>query len=116
MKSDLSFSSTITWNNFPLPPIDGASRRAIEEAGAGILKARNEQPNLSLEDHYRPGAMTPSVRDAHRRLDILVDSAFGLAETAPTLLRRQEVLFTSYEVLTSPLLASPPNRGRRRGI
>ncbi len=116
MKSDLSFSSTITWNNFPLPPIDGARRRAIEEAGAGILKARNEQPNLSLEDHYRPGAMTPSVRDAHRRLDILVDSAFGLSETAPTLLRRQEVLFRSYEVLTSPLLASHPNRGRRRGI
>ena len=113
MKSDLSFSSTITWNNFPLPHIEADRRRAIEAAGDAILAARAEHPDLSLEDHYRPGGMTPSVREAHERLDRLVDSAFGLNEKSPSFLRRQEVLFSSYQQLTSPLLTAPV-RGRRQ--
>ena len=117
MKSDLSFSSTITWNNFPLPPIDPDRRRAIEAAGEAILAARAEHPEMSLEDHYRPAAMTPSVRRAHERLDRLVDAAFGLNERNPSFLRRQEVLFTTYEGLTAPLLAlgKPTPRRRRPG-
>ncbi len=102
LESRLSFSSTITWNNFPLPHIEADRRRAIEAAGDAILAARAEHPNLSLEDHYRPGGMTPSVREAHERLDRLVDAAFGLKEKCPNFLRRQEVLFSSYQQLTSP--------------
>lgn len=114
LESRLSFSSTITWNNFPLPHIEADRRRAIEAAGDAILAARAEHPNLSLEDHYRPGGMTPSVREAHERLDRLVDAAFGLKEKCPNFLRRQEVLFSSYQQLTSPLLTAPVRTRRQR--
>ena len=114
MKSDLSFSSTITWNNFPLPAIEADRRDAIEAAGGAILTARADHPDLSLEDHYSPGVMTPSVRDAHERLDRLVDLAFGLKEKDPSFLRRQEVLFFSYQELTSTLLTAPVRGPRRR--
>ena len=114
MKSDLSFSSTITWNNFPLPRIDAAQRRAIEQAGAAILKARAEETHYSLEDHYRPGAMTAAVRQAHEGLDRLVDATFGVREANPSLLRRQEALFASYEELTAPLLPAAKRPARRR--
>ena len=113
MKSDLSFSSTITWNNFPLPPIGVDRRRDIEAAGEAILDTRAEHPGLSLADHYRTGAMTPSVREAHETLDRLVDASFGLNEKSPTFLRRQEILFTSYEELASPLLAASTRSSRR---
>ena len=113
LESRLSFSSTITWNNFPLPPIATDQRQAIEEAGEAILAARSEHPALSLEDHYRPGSMTPSVRKAHERLDRLVDAALGLNDKNPTFLRRQEVLFASYERLTSPLLPTTRPSARR---
>lgn len=112
MKSDLSFSSTITWNNFPLPPIDAKNREAIEEAGRAVLTARAEHPELTLEDHYRRGAMMASVAAAHRDLDHLVDRAFGLDKADPTLLQRQEVLFDAYQVLAAPMTAS--GRGRRQ--
>ena len=114
LESRLSFSSTITWNNFPLPHIEADRRRAIEAAGDAILAARAEHPNLSLEDHYRPGGMTPSVREAHERLDRLVDAEFGLKEKCPNFLRRQEVLFSSYQQLTSPLLTAPVRTRRQR--
>lgn len=113
MKSDLSFSSTITWNNFPLPPLGHRARGEIEEAGKRILAARSELPDLSLADHYRPGAMTPSVTAAHADLDQLVNRVFGIREAEPTLLRQQEVLFATYQQLVAPLLAAAP-QGRRR--
>ena len=114
LESRLSFSSTITWNNFPLPPID-SSRGAIEEAGRAVLTARAEHPELTLEDHYRPGAMKASVVGAHLQLDHLVDRAFGLGAAEPTLLQRQEALFAAYEELTAPLMSQQPKaRGRRR--
>ncbi|GAA3603860.1 class I SAM-dependent DNA methyltransferase [Marihabitans asiaticum] len=105
MKSDLRFSSTITWNNFPLRPIDAKSRADIEEAGREVLAARAEHPELTLEDHYRPGAMKTSVAEAHLGLNHLVDRAFGLDRTNPTLLHRQEALFAAYEELTAPLMS-----------
>jgi hypothetical protein len=115
MKSDLSFSSTITWNNFPLPYLDSSTREAIAHAGVSILQARASNQNLSLEEHYRPGAMVPEVREAHRRLDRIVDRAFGVREAEPTLLRRQEALFIMYEDLTGPLLRERADtQGRRR--
>ena len=113
LESRLSFSSTITWNNFPLPPITADRRRAIEEAGQRILAARAAHPEMSLEDHYRPGAMTASVREAHEDLDHLVDVEFGVTDNRPTFLRRQEALFVAYEQLTAPLLTSPTKRRRR---
>lgn len=112
MKSDLSFSSTITWNNFPLPPISADRRRDIEAAGEAIMNARAECPGLSLVDHYRPGAMTPSVREAHEKLDRLVDASFGLDDANPTLLQRQEVLFQTYQELSAPLMTA--DIGRRQ--
>jgi hypothetical protein len=110
MKSDLSFSSTITWNNFPLPPIPSAQRQAIEAAGRAVLTARGENPERSLEDHYRPGGMTPAVRAAHERLDRVVDAAFGVTESEPTFLRRQEALFAAYQNLTQNLLTPGASR------
>lgn len=112
LESRLSFSSTITWNNFPLPPIEAKNREAIEEAGRAVLAARAEYPELTLEDHYRSGGMTPSVRQAHQRLDRLVDESFGLDRANPTLLQRQEVLFETYQGLTAPLTATA--RGTRQ--
>ena len=114
MKSDLSFSSTITWNNFPLPAMPAGERRSIEIAGQTILTARAERPEMSLEDHYNPTRMTEAVREAHTRLDRLVDQVFGITEPDPTFLRRQEALFVHYEELSADLLttATPVQRKR----
>lgn len=111
LESRPSFSSTITWNNFPLPTIDPQLQQSIEQAGQTILAARAQNPELALEDHYHPSGMTPSVLEAHRELDLLVDRAFSMKEKNPTLLQRQEVLFDYFQTLAAPL--STVSRAKR---
>lgn len=101
MKSDLSFSSTITWNNFPLPHLSQQQRAAIIAAGQGVLKARAKEPQRSLAEHYAPTAMTLNLVRAHDALDREVDRAFGASRRCSSELERQELLFDRYQELTS---------------
>src|SRR5699024_1052357 len=81
MKSDLSFSSTITWNNFPLSELTEAQEASIIDAGHLVLEARALHPERSLAQHYAPLAMDPALLKAHRSLHTAVDKAFGAKRT-----------------------------------
>ena len=116
LESRLSFSNTIVWNNFPLPDLDKSTHQAIIEAGKGVLTAREEVGASCLADLYPGSTLDPKLQSAHDLLDKEVDAAFGLRGKAPvTELLRQDVLFESYDRLTSGLLSVPtPVRRKRR--
>ena len=76
LKSDLRFSNTIVWNNFPLPEVSEKLRAEIIAGGQAVLDARNLHPERSLADHYNPLAMSSQLLAAHRKLDKAVDRAF----------------------------------------
>src|SRR5699024_1252656 len=101
LESRLSFSSTITWNNFPLPHLNPQQRKAIIAAGQGILKARAKEPQRSLAEHYAPNTMTLNLVRAHDALDREVDRAFGANRRCSSDLERQELLFDRYQELTA---------------
>jgi len=101
LKSDVSFSSTITWNNFPLPDLYHSARQRIIKAGKKVLDARALHPKRSLAEHYNPLAMTPELIKAHDALDREVDKAFGAPRKLTTERQRQELLFANYENLIS---------------
>lgn len=101
LKSDIRFSGTLVWNNFPLPPLDSATRSSIIDAGAAVIEARDLHPDRSLADHYNPLALDPVLLRAHDNLDRVVDRAFGAARKLTTHRQRQELLFESYERLTN---------------
>lgn len=107
MKSDPSFSSTITWNNFPMPALNSEQRTALASAGAKILDARGQHPGRSLEDHYAPLSMTPELVRAHDQLDTVMDKIIGAPRRCRTTLERQELLFASYVRMTSKVSAAP---------
>ncbi|MFZ2273032.1 class I SAM-dependent DNA methyltransferase, partial [Corynebacterium variabile] len=50
LESRISLSSTITWNNFPVPELDEKTRVSIIKAGQGVLDARALHPDRSLAD------------------------------------------------------------------
>lgn len=107
LKSDPSFSSTIVWNNLPLPLLTPESRTKIIAAGQTVLSARGLHAGRSLAQQYQPLAMAPELVDAHRALDRVVDKAFGAfgSGRARNLSEadRQKVLFERYvELTTSP--------------
>ncbi len=76
LKSDLRFSNTIVWNNFPLPEVSEKLRAEIIAGGQAVLDTRNLHPERCLADHYNPLAMSPQLLAAHRKLDKAVDRAF----------------------------------------
>lgn len=100
LKSDLRFSSTLSWNTFPVPDIDSTSKERIIAAGQKVLEARELHPNRSLADHYNPLTMDPALLKAHDALDKEVDKAFGAPRKLTTERQRQELLFENYSKLT----------------
>lgn len=101
MKSDPSFSSTIVWNNFPVPNLTDSQRTDIIQAGQGVLDAREQHPNRSLADHYAPLTMAPELVKAHKELDRLVDRAFGASKRLTSEKARLELLFENYQALAN---------------
>ena len=101
LKSDISFSSTITWNNFAIPALGEKARQRIIDAGKKVLAARELHPERSLAEHYNPLAMDPALLKAHDALDKEVDKAFGAPRKLTTERQRQELLFANYAKMTS---------------
>ncbi|MFD6858163.1 class I SAM-dependent DNA methyltransferase [Rhodococcus sp. NPDC060090] len=99
LKSDLSFSNTFTYNNFPLPEVSKKERREIASAAASIMQVRESYPEWSLARLYDPAAMPADLLDAHRFLDEIVDSLFGIKKTN-SLEERQKALFRFYAKMT----------------
>lgn len=115
LESRLSFSNTIVWNNFPLPPVNAPSRRAIIEAGSRVLTVREELGAACLAELYPGPTLDPRLQVAHDQLDEAVDAAFGLRPSSRvTELGRQHALFESYDRLSSGLLGTPARRVRQR--
>lgn len=100
LKSDLRFSSTLVWNNLPLPPIDDSLHQQIIDAGQRVLDARALHPERSLADHYNPLAMAPELLKAHAALDRVVDKAFGASSPLRSNEERLQMLFERYAELT----------------
>lgn len=98
LKSDLRFNKFLTWNTFPLPEFDSDLRKQIIAAGAGVQAARDLHPSLSLADLYHPSKMPEELIEVHQKLDLVMDSVFGV-ETGTSTEARQSALFSAYEKL-----------------
>ena len=123
LKSDLSFSNTVVWNNLPVPQISEEQRRKVIAAGRKVLAAREAieeragEP-VSLADMYASLAtMDPALRAAHDELDSAVDVAFGASRRCSSDAKRLEILFERYQELTAAEETAKPAkkpRARRR--
>ena len=77
LKSDYRYSKDIVYNNFPWPDPSGKQREEIERTARAILDARTLYPDSSLADLYDVNTMPDKLRDAHRKNDRAVLSAYG---------------------------------------
>lgn len=97
IRSDLRFSKTLVWNNFPLPDLKDDARQSLIDAGKGVLDARAEYACRSLADMYEPLAMPSGLIKAHEALDKVVDKAFAGRKRVASEADRLSVLFALYE-------------------
>lgn len=100
MKTDISYSSTIAYNNFPIPTLTTKDKNAIHEGILGVLDARELHPEKTLANLYDPDKMPEDLQHAHKELDKIVESVyrnkpFGNDE------ERLAHLFDLYETMTA---------------
>ena len=113
LKSDLRYSASLGYNNYPWPESPSTRQRgAVENAAKTVLAARTTFANSTLADLYDPLTMPPVLVEAHSDLDRAVDLCYR-PQTFQNDRQRVEFLFALYEKLTAPLIA-PGKKTRRK--
>ena len=112
LKSDYSYSNSITYNNYPWPenPSD-KQKQTVEEAAQAVLDARAQFPESSLADLYDPNTMPPVLVKAHQQLDKAVDLCYR-PQPFTSEAKRIEYLFELYEKYTGGLF-QPEKKARK---
>ncbi len=113
MKSDISYSVKMTYNNFPWPENISAKQKAtIEKLAQEVLHRRAEFTNSSLADLYDPNSMPPSLVKAHQNLDKAVELAYR-SQPFQNDSKRVEFLFELYDKYTAGLFVREKNKTKR---
>ena len=99
MKTDMQYSNTICYNTFPFPKISSEKKAEIEAAAEDVLITREYYPEKTLAELYDPDKMPQDLREAHAKLDDIVESCYPGYPFA-TDEARLECLFKLYEKMT----------------
>ncbi|MBR1668036.1 MAG: class I SAM-dependent DNA methyltransferase [Bacteroidaceae bacterium] len=98
LKTDYRYTN-LCYNSFPFPKISPQKKAEIEEAAENVLVTREFYPDKTLADLYDPDKMPQDLRDAHARLDDIVESCYPGYPFANDE-ARLECLFKLYEKMT----------------
>ncbi len=102
LKTDYRYSAGLCYNTFPFPTISDTKKGEIEEAATDILLTREPYLTMgkTLADLYDPDTMPEDLKEAHHRLDDIVESCYPGYPFASDE-ARLECLFKLYEKMTS---------------
>ena len=92
--------TNLCYNTFPFPIITDSKKQEIAEAAEEVLVTREYHLGKTLAELYDPDRMPQDLREAHERLDQLVESCYPGYPFANDE-ARLECLFTMYEQMTA---------------
>ncbi|MBE6271403.1 MAG: class I SAM-dependent DNA methyltransferase [Prevotella ruminicola] len=93
------YSAQLCYNTFPFPKISDEKKAEIEEAAENVLITREYYPEKTLAELYDPDKMPQDLREAHAKLDDIVESCYPGYPFASDE-ARLECLFKLYEKMT----------------
>lgn len=93
------YSAKVVYNNFPFPRLTNAQKQAIESAAEEVLLTREDFPSMTLAELYDPNTMPAPLREAHSKLDSIVEQCYS-SQPFISDEQRLETLFRLYERLT----------------
>lgn len=88
------------YNTFPFPQISAEKKAEIEAAAEEVLITREYYPEKTLAELYDPDKMPQDLREAHAKLDDIVESCYPGYPFASDE-ARLECLFKLYEKMTA---------------
>ena len=96
----IRYSVFLCYNTFPFPSISEAKKQEIAEAAEEVLITREFHIGKMLAELYDPDQMPQDLREAHERLDDIVESCYPGYPFANDE-ARLECLFKLYEQMTT---------------
>ena len=100
LESRIRYSAQLCYNTFPFPKISTEKKKEIEEAAENVLITREYYPEKTLAEMYDPDKMPQDLREAHAKLDDIVESCYPGYPFASDE-ARLECLFKLYEKMTA---------------
>lgn len=94
------YSAQLCYNTFPFPKISAEKKKEIESAAEEVLITREYYPEKTLAELYDPDKMPQDLREAHAKLDDIVESCYPGYPFASDE-ARLECLFKLYEKMTA---------------
>ena len=76
LETRIRYSTKLCYNTFPFPKISEAKKKEIEEAAENVLITREHYPEKTLAELYDPDKMPQDLREAHAKLDDIVESCY----------------------------------------
>jgi hypothetical protein len=114
MRTDLSYSGTIGWNNFPVPTLTEKNKADLTRCAEEILLAREAHYPATIADLYDPAAMPADLREAHERNDETLERIY-IGRRFRNDTERLEKLFELYTKMTADTGKSRPTAKTARG-
>ena len=100
LETRIRYSAQLCYNTFPFPKISDEKKQEIETAAEDVLITREYYPEKTLAELYDPDKMPQDLREAHARLDDIVESCYpGYPFQSDE--ARLECLFKLYEKMTA---------------
>ncbi|KQW84461.1 DNA methyltransferase [Ensifer sp. Root127] len=100
MRTDFSYSNTLGWNTFPVPPLTEKNKADLTCCAENILLAREAHFPATIADLYDPNTMPADLRDAHERNDEVLERIY-IGRRFRNDTERLEKLFELYTKMTA---------------
>jgi len=100
LRTDLSYSGTIGWNNFPIPKLTEKNKEDLTRCAEDILLAREAHFPATIADLYDPEKMPADLRHAHERNDEVLERIY-IGRRFKNDTERLEKLFDLYTKMTT---------------
>ena len=112
MRTDFSYSNTLGWNTFPVPPLTESNKADLTACAEAILLAREAHFPATIADLYDPEAMPDNLRAAHERNDETLERIY-IGRRFRNDTERLEKLFDLYIRMTA--VKAPAAKAARPG-
>jgi hypothetical protein len=99
LRTDLSYSGTIGWNNFPVPALTEKNRADLTRCAEEILLAREAHLPATIAGLYDPDKMPTNLREAHEHNDEVLERIY-IGRRFRNDTERLEKLFELYTRMT----------------
>ncbi|WP_163381373.1 class I SAM-dependent DNA methyltransferase [Cyclobacterium sp. SYSU L10401] len=100
MRTDFSYTNTLGWNTFPMPPLTEKNKKDLTACTEEILIARERHFPATIADLYDPKAMPSDLRQAHDRNDEVLERIY-IGRRFKNDTERLEKLFDLYTKMTT---------------